>query len=130
MNYALVVQGAPVSSQSCQTALTFARTAIKRGHRIQRVFFFRDGVHAGSALAVLPRDEQDLSAQWRDLGREQGIDLVVCVSAALKRGVLDKEQADRYGRSVGNLVQPFVLSGLGQLVDAVVTADRVVTFGN
>ena len=118
MKYALVIHGAPVSSQSCQTALAFARSLVKRGHSIHRVFFFRDGVHAGSSLATLPQDEQDLYAQWRQLGQELDTDMVLCVSAALRRGVLDEAQSRRYNRPGSNLAAPFVLSGLGQLVDA------------
>jgi tRNA 2-thiouridine synthesizing protein D len=57
------------------------------------------------------------------------MDLVVCIAAALRRGVLNQEEAERYEKSTHNLAQEFNISGLGQLVDAAVNSDRLITFG-
>ena len=54
---------------------------------------------------------------------------MVCIAAALRRGVVDQTEADRYQLPGSNLRDGYELSGLGQLVDAALTADRVVTFG-
>ncbi|MEE4301719.1 MAG: DsrE family protein, partial [Pseudomonadales bacterium] len=51
-----------------------------------------------------------------------------CVASALRRGLLDDAEAERYDRGRGNLRPEFTLSGLGQLVDATLKADRLVTF--
>lgn len=129
MRYALLVLEAPWSRQSSHTALRFAQALVARGHEVARVFFYADGVQAGSSLMTPPQDELDITTAWRELALEHGIELVVCIAAALRRGVLDSTERDRYGRPAANLDPAFVLSGLGQLADAAINADRVVTFG-
>jgi tRNA 2-thiouridine synthesizing protein D len=58
-------------------------------------------------------------ARWSKLAEEHGVDLVVCVAAALRRGIKDEV-----------LAPGFRISGLGQLVEAGIEADRLVTFGD
>lgn len=129
MRYALLILEAPWSRGASHTALRFAQAALQRGHGISRVFFYGDGVHNGSALATPPQDEADLVAAWREFALANGIELVVCVAAALRRGVLDEGERDRYGKAAANLDPAFVLSGLGQLAAAALEADRILTFG-
>ena len=129
MIYTLLVHGAPASSQSCHSALAFAQAAISRGHVIGRVFFFRDAVHAAAELAVYRQDEIDLHSEWKEIALQHGIEMVVCISAALARGVLDKNESERYDRAAYTTSSPFELSGLGQLVDGMVNTDRIVSFG-
>ena len=127
--FALMVLGAPVSSQCPQTALAFARATIAAGHRVSRVFFFHDGVCCGSNLAIPAAEQRPLAEQWSEFAQQQNIDLVVCVASALKRGILDANESRRYGKAGGNLAEGFCLSGLGQWIDACVNADRIVSFG-
>ena len=130
MNYTLVIHGPPASSQACQTALSFAQAAVKRGHTIYRVFFLGDAVHTGSSLTVPPQGEANLHQGWKAFGEEHNIDMVECISAALKRGQLDEAEAARYDKNVSNVEAPFSISGLGQLIDGAVSADRTITFGH
>lgn len=127
--FALLVLGAPISSQSPQTALAFARAAIAAGHSIVRVFFFHDGVHCGNDFAIPPTGQASIAAQWGELAQQHGVDLVLCVASALKRGIINDGEAKRYAKNAGNLHASFELSGLGQWVEACALADRVVTFG-
>lgn len=129
MRYALLVLEAPNARGASHTALRFARAAAARGHTVSRVFFYGDGVHNATSLAVPPQDEADLVAAWRDFALANGIELVVCIAAALRRGILDDGERDRYERAGANLDPAFVLSGLGQLAEATLEADRLVTFG-
>jgi tRNA 2-thiouridine synthesizing protein D len=128
MKLAVAVYGAPASSQAPRTALRFVRAALASGHTVDRVFFYHDGVLTANALATPPQDESDVGAERAALAETHGIELAVCVAAALRRGVLDAEEADRYGRPTQNLRAPFRILGLGQLVEAALTADRLVTF--
>ena len=128
MKFAIVVHGAPSSSESSLSALHFARAVRKQGHELYRVFFYHDGVQNGSALMAPPQDEPDIGAGWQTLA-EDGAELVICIASSLRRGVLDRAEADRYEKAGGNLSAGFAISGLGQLIDAALTADRVVTFG-
>ncbi|GAA4648169.1 sulfurtransferase complex subunit TusD [Kistimonas scapharcae] len=129
MQYTLAIYGAPYSSQACQTALNFARAAINRGHTIYRVFLYQDAVHTASTLAVPPQDEPHLYAEWETLAKDHDIDMVVCISAALRRGVLDETESDRYDKPHPNMSSAFSVSGLGQLVDGAIHCDRLITFG-
>ncbi|MCV6613139.1 MAG: sulfurtransferase complex subunit TusD [Amphritea sp.] len=129
MIFSLVITGAPYSTQCADTALRFARSVLQQGHTLHRVFFYADGVHSGSALAAPPQDEFNIPQAWAELAHEHQLDLVVCIAAAVRRGVLDSNEARRYEKDGHNLASDFTLSGLGQLVEAGIVSDRVVTFG-
>ncbi|MDQ2075665.1 sulfurtransferase complex subunit TusD [Marinimicrobium sp. ABcell2] len=127
--FSLAVYGAPFSAQASQTAYAFAKALIDVGHRLERVFFYQDGIHAANVLAVPPQDEENLTEAWHSLAREHQVELVVCIAAALRRGLLNGEEAQRYGKPASNLAPGFEIAGLGQLLEAAVTSDRLITFG-
>jgi tRNA 2-thiouridine synthesizing protein D len=129
MKFTLVIQSAPIDSQSSATALRFARTLLAKGHQIERLFFYRSGVQSANRLALAPQDEPNLSREWQTFITAHKLDAVVCIAAAIRRGVVSESEAKRYGISGENLSEGTELSGLGQLVTACVSADRVVTFG-
>ncbi|EKT60389.1 sulfur transfer complex subunit TusD [Providencia rettgeri Dmel1] len=52
----------------------------------------------------------------------------ICVSAALRRGVVDQEQAQSLSLPTANLADGFIMSGLGSLAEAMITTDRTVQF--
>ncbi len=128
MKFSLLVLGSPYSSQSVSTALRFVQTAIAKGHSVYRVFFYHNGVNCGNQLITTPQDETDIPAQWSTLAAAHDIDLVVCVGSALRRGILDRTEAERYEQPAANLADNFEISGLGQLVEASIVSDRVITF--
>lgn len=119
----------PPQAPSSRRALRFAQAALAGGHEIVRLFFYQDGVHSASSNVVTAQDELSVTGEWRDFVREQQLDGVVCIAAALRRGVLNDEEAQRYGRVAANLDAPWELSGLGQLHEATQMADRLVCFG-
>ncbi|GLX14475.1 sulfurtransferase TusD [Pseudomonas straminea] len=119
----------PPSAPSSRRALRFAEAALQSGHEISRLFFYADGVYSASGNIVNPQDETDIARQWRELVVSNGLDGVVCIAAALRRGVLDEQEARRYEREAANLPAPWVLSGLGQLHEAAQEADRLICFG-
>lgn len=129
MRFAIVVRSGPAGSEGSRSALRFARAVLATGHELKRVFFHGDGTYNANALTVAPQDEDDLTAAWAELGHRHDLDLVICVASALKRGMLDAGEASRYERAAASVRPAFVISGLGQLVDAALDADRLVTFG-
>lgn len=129
MIISLIIHGAPGTHQGAQSALTFCQAALEAGHQIYRLFFYEDGVHNATALAVWPQDERDLNAAWATLIRDHRLDAVVCVASALKRGVLNEDEAARYEKNAASLEPSYDISGLGQWVDACLHSDRVVSFG-
>lgn len=129
MIYSLLVLSAPASGHSADTAARFAQALIEAGHSIARVFFLDEGVSCGSSLAVFPQDEGERLQPWTELAEQHGIDLVLCVSSALRFGMLDAAEAERHEKPAVSIHPAFSISGLGQLVDAAATSDRLVTFG-
>ncbi|WP_375738276.1 sulfurtransferase complex subunit TusD [Pseudomonas boanensis] len=120
---------APPHAPSSRRALRFAQAALEGGHEIVRLFFYQDGVHSASANVVSSQDELDFSSEWSRFVREHRLDGIVCIAAALRRGVLNSEEAQRYDRPAANLAEGWELSGLGQLHEAAQLADRLVCFG-
>ena len=120
---------APAHAPSSRRALRFAQAALDGGHEIVRLFFYQNGVHSASGNVVSPQDELDLPREWREFVQQHQLDAVVCIAAALRRGVLNAEEAQRYGKPAANLEAPWELSGLGQLHEAAQLADRLISFG-
>jgi tRNA 2-thiouridine synthesizing protein D len=129
MNFAICVCSSPYSSQASYSAYQYAKSLLAQGHQLYRVFFYQDGIHNGTRLAAPPSDEFDLYQAWQSLASDYKLDLVICIAAALKRGVLNDEESLRYQKDAHNLAPGFTLGGLGQLIDAAVNADRLITFG-
>ena len=129
MKYSIIILGAPHSSQGANTALQFTKALLKSTHTVYRIFFYHDAIHNGSSLSCPPQDELNIPTEWQSLKEQHNIDLVICIAAAVKRGVLDENEAIRHEKKHFNLENSFELSGLGQLVDATERSDRVITFG-
>lgn len=129
MKFVLAVYGAPANSQAPQSALHFARAVMAQGHEIVRLFFYQDGVNTATAIAQSPQDESNLPDEWQVFIQEHELDAVVCIAAALRRGVVDQAEAERYQLPGNNLREGYELSGLGQLVDGALMSDRLITFG-
>lgn len=129
MKYSLVVLGAPHSTCSSVTALNFTRALLSAGHQVYRIFFYHDGINNANNLITTQQDELNLPEQWQTLKEEHNLDLVVCIAASVKRGVLNTQEAERHEKSAANINNAFELSGLGQLVEATEHSDRVITFG-
>ena len=128
MKFAIALFSA-AHAPSSRRALQFAQAALAGGHEVVRLFLYQDGVYSASNSVVTPQDEQDIAQQWRAFVSEHQLDGVVCIAAALRRGVLNNEEASRYQRSAVNIDAPWALSGLGQLHDAIQDADRLICFG-
>lgn len=129
MIYSLLVMSSPASGQGAITAARFAHAALARGHTITRVFFLDAGVANGGMSAVFPQDETDRLQPWVELAELHGVELILCIASALRYGMLDETEASRYDRAAASVHPAFTVSGLGQLVDAAATADRLLTFG-
>ena len=91
MKIGILINEGPYQHQASDTALQFTKSAIKKGHEIFRVFFYNDGVNNATRLAIPPQDDRNLTKEWSDLASVHNIDLVVCVAAAQRRGLIDAE---------------------------------------
>ncbi|MDR3325742.1 MAG: sulfurtransferase complex subunit TusD [Rhodospirillaceae bacterium] len=119
MKFAILVNSGPLNYQSAYSALIFAQSAIKLEHSLFRVFFYLDGVYNANRFIAALNNENNLVQVWSKLAKDNKVDLVICITAGLRRGI----------RGI-NLASGFRISGLGELVEASVYADRLITFGS
>jgi len=120
MKYAVQVNSSPYHSNAGYHAYQFIKTALSMGHHVFRVFFYQEGIYHALHHAHPPDDERQLTTLWSQLAIEHQLDFVVCISAAQRRGL-------RYGKE--DLAAGFRISGLGQLIEATLEADRFIVFG-
>lgn len=125
-----MVNEGPYQHQSSDTAYQFAKAALAKGHEIFRVFFYHDGVNNGSRLSVPPKDDRLVQKQWSELAQQHGIDMVICIAAAQRRGLMDANEAKRQGLDADNIAPGFRISGLGQLIEGSIESDRTIVFGD
>ena len=125
----LVLEG-PYQHQAADSAIQFTKAALEKGHDIFRVFFYNDGVNNGTRFAVPPQDDRNITEQWTALAKAHNLDLVVCIAAAQRRGILDENEAKRQGKDGNNIAEGFRISGLGQLIEAGIQSERMVIFGD
>jgi tRNA 2-thiouridine synthesizing protein D len=119
MKFGILINEGPFTHQASDTAYQFAKAALEKGHGIYRVFFYHDGVYNANKLSEPQADDRNVVRLWSELSAKYGFELIVCVAAALRRGIKQEVLAPR-----------FEISGLGQLVDAGMRADRLMVFGD
>lgn len=119
MKIGVLVNEGPFTHQASDSAYQFTKAAIEKGHQVLRVFFYYDGVNNANKLSEPQSDDRNIVKLWGELAKEHNVDLVVCVAAALRRGIKDDI-----------LAEGFRISGLGQLIELGMAADRTVVFGD
>ncbi len=130
MKFSIQINEGPYQHQATDSAYHFTKAALEKGHEIFRVFFYHDGVNNGTKLTTPPQDDRNIVKRWSELAQEHGLDLVVCVAAAQRRGIVDEGEMQRNGKDAQNIADGFRISGLGQLIEAGIQADRLVVFGD
>jgi len=127
---AILVNEGPYQHQASDSAYHFVKAAIDAGQEVMRVFFYHDGVNNGSRLTTPPQDDRHIQKRWSALAADHGIDLVLCVAACQRRGLVDDGEMERNGKDATNIAEGFRISGLGQLIEAGIESDRLITFGD
>jgi tRNA 2-thiouridine synthesizing protein D len=130
VKFAILVNEGPYTHQASDSAYHFTEAVLRAGHEIVRVFFYHDGVNNGTRLSVPPQDDRNISDRWSALAQQHEVELILCVAAAQRRGLLDEDEAKRAGKDGNNMAEGFQISGLGQLIDAGIQADRLIVFGD
>jgi tRNA 2-thiouridine synthesizing protein D len=130
MKFSILVNEGPYQHQASDSAYKFIEAALEAGHEIFRVFFYHDGVNNSTRYTVPPQDDRNIQVRWSELAEKHDLDMVVCIAAAQRRGILDENEAQRQGKDGDNIAPGFRISGLGQLIEAGIQADRLVTFGD
>jgi len=113
----LILEG-PYNHQASDSAYQLIQASLASGHEIHGVFFYHDGVYNVNKQMDPPQDDRHIANRWAELGKS-GIDIVVCIAAAKRRGITDEV-----------LVPDTRISGLGQLAKMTMESDRLVVFGD
>ncbi|MDA1342432.1 MAG: sulfurtransferase complex subunit TusD [Methyloglobulus sp.] len=129
MRFAIQVNASPYQSNTGHSAYRFIKAAVAQGHEVFRVFFYHEGIYHAFKHTTPPDDELNLTPCWSELAKQHNIDLVVCISAAQRRGLLCGDEAQRQGKQGDDLATEFRIGGLGQWIEALIEADRVLVFG-
>lgn len=116
MNFGILIVEGPYQHQATDSAYNFIKAAMAKGHEIVGICFYQDGVINTTKLMDVPQDDRHISKRWSEMGA-QGIDMIVCIASAKRRGIVE------------DIIVPNArISGLGQLVEVILKADRLITF--
>lgn len=129
MQYTLLIQHSANNIEAAKSAIDFAQTLIDKGHVIYRIFFYGDGCSIANHHCDYPDASFNPYNAWVKFFNVQNIEGCVCIAAANRRGLIDDQQAVKLSPpSASNVKPPFVLTGLGQLIEAGALSDRVISF--
>ena len=130
MKFTIQINEGPYTHEAADSAYQFTKAALEKGHEIYRVFFYHDGVNNATRFTTPPQDDRHIVNRWSELSEKHNLDLVVCVAAAQRRGIVDEDEQQRQGKDGNNIAQGFRISGLGQLVEGCIQSDRLMVFGD
>jgi tRNA 2-thiouridine synthesizing protein D len=115
---AIIVTSNPISNRSV-TALQIVEGALRDQYiDLIGVFFYQEGVSCANQLLTIASDEFQTLRQWQAISLQYQLPLHLCITAAELRGMTDTQ-------SNCNIAAEFIVSGLGQLVELTVSADRI-----
>lgn len=101
-------------SKKAKEALEFAKACLANGTPFE-VFFYGDGAYHANRLIWQSAEVLCLGQEWATLANTHQIELPVCVSTALARGITDPQNAHRHHLDGDNLHPAFELVGLSKL---------------
>ena len=128
MEYTICIVNGP-TSQAPMTALRFAQAVLKKNHSINKIFFYMDGVYNTSKFITGSQYHKKISQEWQRLIKQYNLSAMVCVSAALKRGITSAEEASLNELSGFSLAGDYEMSGITEWISAIVKSDRHIIFG-
>lgn len=133
MKYSLLIYS-DNSDNGAATALSLAQAIVASQHTLYRLFFYREGVmlaQKNSAVSLTQQSARSLSQQgaWQQFVHDNDLDAIVCVSAAVRRGLVSEKESQSTTLAYEHIASGFQVSGLGQLADALANSDRIVSFG-
>ncbi|ACD89782.1 sulfur relay protein TusD/DsrE [Chlorobium limicola DSM 245] len=119
MKIGILLKEGPYNHQASDTAYKFAEAAIRKGHTVDAVFLYNDGVINVTKLMDPPQDDRQISSRWNELHKEHGVEILACIAASKRRGISDEV-----------LIDGGEITGLGTLTDIAIRNDRLLTFGD
>ena len=126
LNYTFILTQSPSQSESHSTAQRLISELIENGDTIDRVFFYQDAAFIGLKSQIPGQGLEATYQGWLDLQNKQQFPLQICIANALRRGIVDKAESERY-QGLETMHGRFQLSGLGEIADACRSSDRIIT---
>lgn len=126
LSYTIILTQSPALSESHLTAQRLVSELIRHGDKIDRIFFYQDAAFIGLKSQIPGQGLQASHQGWLDLQQQQSFPLQICIANALRRGIVDETEAQRY-QGLETLQAGFQLTGLGEIADACQSSDRIVT---
>ena len=127
-SFLLLVHSSNYANQSSRSAAKYAEAVISRGHTVKAIFFYQQGVEHANALSLVPRDELDNSPSFKSLNQQYNIPLLLCVTAAEKRGIINAEQAHNEVLEHHNIDDTYTIAGLAEMAAIAAECHHVVQF--
>lgn len=128
MKFILLVTGPAYGNQKSISAWLFAKKLIKKGHTLVSVFFHLEGVLNANMLNTIVNDNINLTDKWSSIKKKYKVNLNLCVSASLKRGIVSKEESKNFSHPSFNLEKRFKLVSLSVMSRDLLKCDRLVQF--
>ena len=107
MKFAIQINASPYSSGCGESAYQFLTAILEKSHQVYRVFFYHEAIYQAFHFMTPPDDEIDLVRRWSELAKKHQIDLVICISAAQRRGLLFENEAKRHNKVDNDLAEGF-----------------------
>ncbi|QCZ93419.1 sulfurtransferase complex subunit TusD [Salinimonas iocasae] len=126
--YSLLITHSPFDLSKTLAAQSFASELTAQGHTLNNIFFYGEGTHHANALVQLPTDEYQWHHQWKRIQASSECALLVCITAAVKRGLVGDSEARETGVEMANIHAPFVQAGLGEFFTQLHKCEKLVQF--
>ena len=92
------------------------------------VFFYADAASIANRLRWQSAEQFNITKAWQALAAQHALDLPVCVSTALSRGITDTDNGTRHQLTGDNLAAGYQLVGLGELASLMQKDGRMICF--
>jgi len=113
--FVILITASAQNSQSHLTAIKYINRLIERDESISCIFFYQDAIDVANTFNQPPSDEPELLKAWKEFTNTSKLELMSCVAASFRRGVIDKDEATNRKIDSANLSEHFSIAGLGQL---------------
>lgn len=126
--FSILITSSPFHGDSAMRALAFVNGVIANGDKVNNIFFYSDGVYHANSLMLDTGDAFSAYKAWSTLSTEHDVTLLVCITAAVKRGIVSQQEADDNGIGFANLQSPFEQAGLGEFFTSLHSCNNLVQF--
>lgn len=114
------VHASPTQVNIHHSAVQFTLAALQLGVTVSAVFFYQDAVLLANSASQWPSDEPHPAALWLKVQQQQ-VPLLLCVTAAEKRGIdVSETGAQR--------APQFTVAGLAEFAMLAANVDKVIQF--